>query len=143
MRTMTANVEAHRPTPRHNTAAHAAAENEKANKEARREAAIMKAIVAKGNIQMCAPEALRRSLLTFQLRREATELTEGELLIVAISKETGEIRKYTTRYAENIKFIGNSDYILHGKEGTIYLTYRRTGTAATSWSLQDKRETGI
>lgn len=138
----TAPIGAHRPTPRTNIAAHAEAVRERENRESRRAQAIMRAIAEKGNIALCAPAALRLELGKFKLRRAATELTEGEYLFVAISERTGEIRKYATRYHENIKFIGNADYILNNREKTIYMTFVRTGTENTSWRQTDRREAG-
>lgn len=137
----TAQTEAHRPTKR-SSAAHTAAEAERANREARRTWVIMKDAMETGRTWLVTKEGLRLEIGKFVLRRETTELREGEILFVAISQETGEIRKYSTRYLDNIRFIGNADYVLNNRERTLYLTYERTGSSPTSWRELDRREAG-
>ena len=132
----------HKPQPTHHRAAHLKSEAERAAQEARRESRIIRAIAEKGNMSLCQPAALRRELLRFRLQLHPTELKVGTYLMVAISQETGEIRKYTTRFLENQKFIGNADFILNGKEKTLYITLVRTGNENTSWSEIDRREAG-
>ena len=141
MRT-TSNLGAHRPAPRTNTAAHTAAVNERANKQARREEAAIRYCIEHGQSWAYTREGLRRSLLKFKVNGSAQELKQGEYLVVAISQETGDIRKYRTLYHENVRFIGNSDYLLNDKEHTLYMVYVRTGETATSWRQLDKREAG-
>lgn len=141
MRT-TSNLDAHRPTPRTNAAAHAAAQNERANRNARQDAKAIRYCVEHGQTWAFTHEGLRRSLQTFKLRVNTTELSAGEILIAAISQETGEIRKYSTHFKENIRFIGNADFLLNNREHTLYLVYERTGYTATSWQEIDRREAG-
>lgn len=138
----TSNLDAHRPTPRTNNAAHAAAQNERANRNARQDAAAIRYCIEHGQTWAFTHEGLRRSLQPFKLQGSATELTEGDILISAISQETGEIRKYRTHFKENIRFIGNSDFLLNNREHTLYLVYERTGYTATSWQEIDRREAG-
>lgn len=135
----TATMTTHRLTIK--TAAHMRAQNERSNKEARRTASILRIAGETGRIWLCDRRALRRELLTFRLRNHPTTLVEGTYLIRAISKTTGEIRDYNTRFLENRKFIGNADYVLNNADPTIYQTYVRTGANATSWNLIDTRET--
>lgn len=43
--------------------------------------------------------------------------------ITAIDHTTGEIRTYYTQYPENIKYIGNTDYLVNGKVRTTYYVH--------------------
>lgn len=109
------------PTPTHRrepkTAAHTAAQRRKQAQDERRAAAVERAWN-----ESLRTRGMKRSLRTF--RQEPPNLIDGMYIIGAIDMTTGEIRKYWTLYPDNIKYIGNTDYLAYGRTRTIYMVYQ-------------------
>ena len=79
---------------------------------------------------------MKRSLATFKATPEQLKtLPAGFYAIQVINEETGELRYYMTQYEENIRYIGNTDYMAHGYERTSYKVFIRTAYEETSWHL--------
>ena len=117
----TAPTAAHRPTPIRNRARHEAANRRKEAQEQRRAAAVEK------SWSQLKKQGYRQCLYRFSNREYSDHnITpcDGTIEIRAISHETGEIRHYYTYFQENIKFIANTDFLLHDKETTTYLVIR-------------------
>ena len=109
------------PTPTHRrepkTAAHTAAQRRKQAQDERRAAAVERAWN-----ESLRTRGMKRSLMTF--RQEPHTLIDGTYIIGAIDMTTGEIRKYWTLYPDNIKYIGNTDYMAYGRTRTQYMVYQ-------------------
>lgn len=109
------------PTPTHRkepkTAAHTAAQRRKQKQNERRSAAVERAWN-----EAIRTRGMKRSLRIFQ--QEPAHLIDGTYIIGAIDMTTGEIRKYWTLYPDNIKYIGNTDYMAYGRTRTQYMVYQ-------------------
>lgn len=64
-------------------------------------------------------------------------------LVEAINELTGEIRYYATPYVENIRYIGNTDYLAYNREPTTYNVYYRTPNEVVSWHILATRRGGV
>ena len=77
---------------------------------------------------------MRASLAIFKTNpSELCVIPAGWYVIEAISNITGEIRHYTTRDPENVRYIGNTDYMAYGYEPTDYRVFLRTANDESSW----------
>lgn len=119
MRT-TAPLPVHKPQPTHNRAAHTRAISKKEAADMRRTEAVQQ------SWQSIRKRGYKQALYRFTRHQyghtDATPI-KGTREIRAISHETGEIRTYWTQYEENIKFIANTDFLLHDKETTTYIVF--------------------
>lgn len=126
-----------------NTARHTAANRRKAILEEKRAEAVRKGIEARER-RMGNKATLYRFQNTFFDNGTQTP-PDGYFRISVVSWETGEIRKYYTKYAANIKYIGNTDYIVNGRERSTYYVHQYDSLSPNAGGINEimVREAGV
>lgn len=97
-----------------NLRAQTTAKVKKAAKEERRAAYITRMSELKR-------QGMISSLRVFNAEYKLDPKSNGTFIIRAVSAVTGEIRNYQTYFEENIRYIGNTDFMAYDKEETYYI----------------------
>ena len=66
-------------------------------------------------------QGMKSSLGIFRVKYDLEAKRNGTFIIRAVSAVTGEIRNYQTYFEENIRYIGNTDFMAYDKEETYYI----------------------
>ena len=88
----------------------------------------------------CYPPRVEKMLINFLVRPEWNlKPKDKQFEIRAIEVDSGVIRVYRTMYKANIKFIGNTDYLEHGRKPTAYVVVQYDQSSPTGhWLLMTK-----
>lgn len=86
---------------------------------------------------------MRRSLAHWRIPAgEHRPIPQDYYLVIATCYNGGEQRRYSTKYYENIKYIGNTDFVAYGREHTCYQVYKISSAEPNGNCLVMTREAG-